>query len=163
MGEERESCTVHEGLRKLVQLLPQVTRGLRRSSGASEALEDCDLGPRHGSALSLLRERGSLTVGALASELGLTLATVSGVVADLDKVGFVQRRPDPADRRRTIVGLCPERQADVDAWLDGATAPIERALDKLSAEERAVFVKAMQYLQAELNPADGAPRGAVKP
>ena len=48
---------------------------------------------------------GPLTVSELASRLDLTLPTVSGVLADLDRAGLVDRQPDPADRRRTIVEL----------------------------------------------------------
>lgn len=147
-------CTVHEGVRKLVQLFPQVTRGLRRRADAPLEFND-GLGPRHNAALSLLREKGPLTVGRLAEEFGLNLATVSGVVADLERAGFVERSPDPADRRRTIVSLLSAREADIDKWLEGVSAPMLRALDKLSSQERATFVKAMQYLEAELNVAPG--------
>jgi DNA-binding MarR family transcriptional regulator len=148
-GVDAHDCTVHDGLRKLVQLLPQVTRGIRRRSRVEGV--DPGLGPRHGAALSLLREHGPLTVGRLATELGLNLATVSGVVADLERADFVERSPDPADRRRTIVSLVPGRSAVIDTWLDGVTAPLVRALDKLNSSERATFVKAMEYLEAELN------------
>jgi DNA-binding MarR family transcriptional regulator len=147
--DERE-CTVHEGLRNLVQLLPRVMRGLRRRSGERDVIDGVALGSRHGSALALLRE-DPLTVGTLASALGLNLATVSGLVADLEQVGFVARSADPADRRRIIVRVAPGHEKVVDAWLEGATAPIVRALSQLSSEERASFVKAMAFLDAELN------------
>ena len=143
-------CTVPDGLRKLMQLLPRVMRGMRRRLDEPLDLDGVPLGPRHGSALALLREE-DLTVGRLASALGLNLATVSGVVADLERVGFVERSVDPADRRRTIVGVAAGREGVVDAWLEGATAPIVRALNQLSPEERAIFIKAMGYLEAEFN------------
>ena len=149
-------CTVHQGMQKLVQLLPRVTRGLRRSTAELDAETDSGiggvtaLGPRHRSALILVREFDT-TVGALASALGLNLATASGLVADLERVGFVARSADPADRRRTIVSIAEERESLVDRWLAGATAPIVRALEHLSAEERSIFVKAMGFLDAELN------------
>jgi DNA-binding MarR family transcriptional regulator len=76
---------------------------------------------------------------------------VSGLVADLERVGFVERSADPADRRRIIVRVRPGHEAVVDAWLEGATAPLVRTLLQLSPRERAVFVKAMGYLDAELN------------
>ena len=64
------------------------------------------LSPRHVAALEHLRG-GDLTVGELAARLGLTMPTVSGVLADLDRAGFIERHPDPADRRRTIVAIIP--------------------------------------------------------
>jgi DNA-binding MarR family transcriptional regulator len=91
-----------------------------------------------------------MSVGEIAAQLGLTLATVSGIIADSERAGFVERRPDPEDRRRTIVSLVPAQRAAVGQWIDGAAAPMERTLDRLSPGERASFVKAMTYLAAEL-------------
>ena len=149
-GGSDAGCTVHEGLRRLVQLLPRVTRGLRRHPREPEFRHGGTLGPRHGSALSLVREQDS-TVGSLASGLDLTLATVSGLVADLERSGLVERVTDLEDRRRTIVRIPPGHQEVVDRWLEGTTAPLARALGKLSPEERAIFIKALGFLDAELN------------
>ncbi|MET3806292.1 DNA-binding MarR family transcriptional regulator [Nakamurella sp. UYEF19] len=147
---EAEGETLQECLRKLVQLLPQVTRGLRRRH-VPMGVQEAKLGPRHGVALSLLSEHGPLTVGRLASELGLTLPTVSGIIADVEQAGFVERSADPEDRRRTIVTLLPQHDKALSTWLDGATAPMARALDKLSPGERTTFLKGMTLLEAELN------------
>jgi DNA-binding MarR family transcriptional regulator len=72
-------------------------------------------------------------------------------VSDAERAGFVERAPDPDDRRRTIVSLVPDRRAAVSTWIDGASAPMERALDRLSPDERASFGKGMTFLEAELN------------
>jgi DNA-binding MarR family transcriptional regulator len=148
--------SLQDCLRKLVQLLPQVTRGVRRSQTPPTA-QGAKLGPRHGATLSLLNEHGALTVGQLATRLGLTLPTTSGIVADVEKAGFAQRAADPADRRRTIVSLVPQHNEALGVWLDGANAPMVRALDKLSPDERAALLKAMSFLQAELNDGPGQP------
>ena len=144
-GESLQDC-----LRHLVQLLPQVTRGMRRNQIPPTA-RGAKLGPRHGAALSLLSENGPLTVGQLAGRLELTLPTISGIVADVEKAGFVTRAADPTDRRRTIVSLIPAQTEAVSAWLDGSSAPMVRALDKLRPDERATLLKAMSFLQAELD------------
>lgn len=161
---EAETETLQECLRKLVQLLPQVTRGLRRRE-VPVGLQGTKLGPRHGVALALLREHGPLTVGRLAAELGLTLPTVSGIIADVEQAGFVERSADPQDRRRTIVTLVPDHGKAINTWLDGVTAPMARALDKLDPDERITFLKGMTLLEAELNegqeqppPCPGPPR-----
>jgi DNA-binding MarR family transcriptional regulator len=143
--------TFADCLRKLVQLFPQVSRGLRRRQLPAAAVDDAALGPRHSAALSLLRERGPMSVGRIASELGLTLATVSGIITDAERAGFVERSPDPGDRRRTIVSLVSTQSAAVNSWIDGASAPMRRVLDRLSPDERASFVKAMTLLEAELS------------
>ena len=157
-SHDSEACTVSEGLGKMVQLLPRIMRGMRRRPEEPMVLDGETLGQRHGSALSILREHET-TVGALAAELDLNLATVSGLVADLERVGFAERSADPADRRRTIVKITPCSEALVDAWLEGATAPIVRALQRLNPEERTIFIRAMGYLEEELNAARNAEPG----
>lgn len=147
---DAETETFQECLRKLVQLLPQITRGLRRHP-VPPGVQEGKLGPRHGVALSLLRAHGPLTIGQLARGLRLTLPTVSGIIAEVEQVGFVERSTDPRDRRRTIVTLLPQRSAAVATWLDDATAPLARALVKLSPDERVTFLKGMTLLDAELN------------
>jgi DNA-binding MarR family transcriptional regulator len=97
---------------------------------------------------------GPVTVGELASRLGLTLPTVSGVLADLDRAGFVDRHPDPADRRRTIAQIADSQKSLVSRWLDGAAGPLARVLDKLSPSEQQAFLKAMDLLEIELRNQD---------
>ena len=134
---------------RLMQLFPRVTRGMRLWQDRAAPPMTAPLGPRHVAALQQLRG-GQVTVSELAARLGLTLPTVSGVLADLDRAGFVERHPDPADRRRTIVAITPARGALIGEWLDGAASPIARVLDKLSLGEQEAFLKAMDLLETEL-------------
>ena len=147
---ESPGCTVHEGLRTLVHLLPRVMRGLRKTPAEMEPTAATNLGPRHRSALAFIAEDDT-SVGALAAALDLTLATASGLVADLEQAGFVERSTDPADRRRTIVRIPRDQKTCVESWLQGASAPLLRVLEKLSPSERSVLVKAVSYLDTELN------------
>jgi DNA-binding MarR family transcriptional regulator len=141
---------------RLMQLFPRVSRGMRRWQDRVAPSSRAPLGPRHVAALQQLRG-GAVTVGELASRLGLTLPTVSGVLADLDRAGFIDRRPDPADRRRTLVRIQAAQAGVVDQWLDGAASPLARVLDKLAPSEQAAFLKAMNMLEAELTADDAAP------
>ena len=134
---------------RLMQLFPRVSRGMRRWQDRSAPSTPAPLGPRHVAALEQLRG-GPVTVSELAARLGLTLPTVSGLLAELDRAGFIERHPDPADRRRTIVAITPDRSALIGEWLDGAASPIARVLDKLSPSEQEAFLKAMDLLETEL-------------
>ena len=139
---------------RLMQLFPRVTRGMRRwQDHAAPAPVPAPLSPRHVAALEQIRE-GPVTVGELASRLGLTLPTVSGVLADLDRAGMVERHPDPADRRRTIVRITPGKAALIGEWLDGAARPMARVLEKLTPAEQQAFLKAMDLLETELHSQD---------
>jgi DNA-binding MarR family transcriptional regulator len=134
---------------RLMQAFRRVSRGMRRWQDGSAPPSTAPLSPRHIAALEQLLA-APLTVGELASRLGLTLPTVSGVLADLDRAGFIERHPDPADRRRTIVQVIPAQAALIGEWLDGAARPLARVLDKLSPSEQEAFLKAMDLLETEL-------------
>lgn len=140
-------------MRRLMQLLPLVARGIKRSQDRSAPDTIAPLGPRHLAALEHLRE-GPLTVGALAAQLDLTLSTVSGVLADLDRAGYVVRNADADDRRRTIVQIAPEKATEIQQWLDCAAAPLARVIHQLSPAEQAAFLKVMDLLEAEMRSQD---------
>ena len=139
-----------------MRLFPRVMRGIRRYQDQAVAETGVPLSPRHVAALEHLRD-GPLSVGILADRLGVTLSTVSGVLADLDQAKLVERSADQADRRRTIVQIRPEARRAVEEWLDGASAPLARVLDRLDTDERAAFIKAMDMLEAEFRITDAAP------
>jgi len=126
---------------------------MRRWQDRAAPPSPAPLSPRHVAALEQLRG-GPVTVGELASRLGLTLPTVSGVLADLDRAGFVTRHADPADRRRTIAQIADGKKELVSQWLDGAAGPLARVLDKLSPSEQQAFLKAMDLLETELRSPD---------
>jgi DNA-binding MarR family transcriptional regulator len=149
MGDETDGGGHSALCLRLMQSLTRVTRGMRRWQSHAAPPVSASLGPRHVAALQQIRG-GPVTVSELAARLGLTLPTVSGVLADLGRAGFVERHPDPADRRRTIVAITPDKAAVIGDWLDGAASPIARVLDKLSPSEQEAFLKAMDLLEAEL-------------
>ena len=151
MGDETDGSGHSALCLRLMQSLTRVTRGMRRWQNHAAPPVSASLGPRHVAALQQIRG-GPLTVSELAARLGLTLPTVSGVLADLDRAGLVDRRADPADRRRTIAAIVPAQSALVGQWLDGAADPLARVLDKLAPSEQAAFLKAMDLLEAELRP-----------
>jgi DNA-binding MarR family transcriptional regulator len=138
---------------RLMQLLPRITRGMRRSQDRAAPETITPLGPRHVAALEHLRA-GPVTVGCLAGQLGLTMSTVSGVLADLDRAGYVERKADADDRRRTFVEIPEGKRAEIQQWLDGAARPMARVLDRLDPAERAAFLKAMDMLETELRDSD---------
>ena len=49
--------------------------------------------------------------------MGLTTGAVTRVIDRLEQAGYVRRVPDPADRRRVIVEVVPDKVAGVKATL----------------------------------------------
>ena len=84
----------------------------------------------------------------LARQVSLAHSTVSGIVDRLEKRGFVQRHPDPADGR--ISRIHPS--AEVAAFMRGQmpallTGPLETALRQTNATERERIAKALRRLR----------------
>ncbi len=149
MADRTGDCADSDLCLRLMRLFPRVIRGMRRWQDRAAPAMPQPLSPRHVAALEQLRG-GPVTVSELASRLGLTLSTVSGVLADLDRAGLVERSPDPGDRRRTIVQITPGQAGVISEWLDGAASPLARVLDKLAPGEQQAFLKAMNLLETEL-------------
>jgi DNA-binding MarR family transcriptional regulator len=71
---------------------------------------DENVSPAHLTALSLL-SRGKLRVVDLAEQLKITKQSASDLIRDLEAQGFVQRQPDPRDKRAAILHLTPAAEA----------------------------------------------------
>jgi DNA-binding MarR family transcriptional regulator len=68
--------------------------------------------------LEALIEMGASTAGRLADLTGLTSGAVTRVIDRLEQSGYVRRVPDPADRRRVIVEVVPDKVAAIQSTLD---------------------------------------------
>ncbi|HEX5825138.1 MAG TPA: MarR family transcriptional regulator [Candidatus Limnocylindrales bacterium] len=68
--------------------------------------------------LEALIEMGASTAGRLADLTGLTSGAVTRVIDRLEQSGYVRRTTDPADRRRVIVEVVPEKVAAIRSTLD---------------------------------------------
>jgi DNA-binding MarR family transcriptional regulator len=121
----------------------------RRFSGATvlfhhAVAERLGLGPSDHKCLDLLRERGPMTGSQLAAVTGLTTGAVTGVVARLERAGYLRRVPDPADRRRQWLVTVPERLADVQAVFDSLPPPGVPILEDFDAAELAVIARFLE-------------------
>ena len=72
--------------------------------------------------LEALIDMGASTAGRLSELTGLTSGAVTRVIDRLEQAGFVRRVPDPADRRRVIVEVVPDKVAAVQATLEPGRA-----------------------------------------
>ena len=89
--------------------------------------------------LSALRRAGTpyeLSPGQLVAETLVTSGTMTNRVDRLLARGFVEREPDPTDRRGVIVRLTPAGMAVVDAALSDLLAHEHELLAELGAAER---------------------------
>ena len=90
-------------------------------------------------ALEVLIDTGAATAGRLAELMGLTTGAVTRVIDRLEQAGYVRRIPDPADRRRVIVELIPEKMEAVEATMARYGEKSASELDRYSDAELAVI------------------------
>jgi DNA-binding MarR family transcriptional regulator len=153
-------------LSELQHRLRQVLRGLwSRRRPPAELAElvhgDPSLGRRHVAALAHVARTEGETVGGLARALGFSLPAASKLTTELESHGLVRRREDPADRRRTVVELDEATAKPVRAWLDRRDRPLRAALDALTPDERAAFLKGLGALADALMEESSC--GSVRP
>jgi DNA-binding MarR family transcriptional regulator len=67
--------------------------------------------------LEVLLDAGASTAGRLAELMGLSTGAMTRVVDRLEQAGYVRRTPDPADRRRVVVEVIPDRVRRVQGLL----------------------------------------------
>jgi DNA-binding MarR family transcriptional regulator len=85
-----------------------------------------------------------------------TMLSSGGMTKRLDRLvdaGFVERRPDPGDRRGTLVRLTTRGRKAIDAALVTHAANEERLLAALEPAERVTLDGLLRKLLASLSPA----------
>jgi DNA-binding MarR family transcriptional regulator len=83
-----------------------------------------DLRPQHGAVLAYLDAEGSRATD-LARRSGQHKQVVGKLIDELEALGYVERRPDPADRRAKLI-VPTERGLDQMGRSDAILASIER-------------------------------------
>jgi DNA-binding MarR family transcriptional regulator len=82
--------------------------GFAAKDQAMAAYEPTGLHPYHHAVLAVLDEGSRETQGAIADALGYDRGQLVGLLDELEERGLVERRRDPADRRRHLVRLTPD-------------------------------------------------------
>jgi DNA-binding MarR family transcriptional regulator len=135
------------------QILPLIDHLARLGRRAADSVSSGCLRPRHLIAIKVLGDHGPMTQHALGEALSLDPSNVVGVLNELEERGLIERRRDPADRRRHIVSLSSAGEGEL-ALSESQIGHIEANLLKaLSPAERAtlydLLVRAVGGVMAE--------------
>jgi DNA-binding MarR family transcriptional regulator len=121
---------VHEGLRSFTAYAVLFSHALAERLGLSATDSRC---------VDILNQHGPITAGRLAELTGLTSGAVTGIIDRLERARFVRRGKDPADRRRVIIQLVPERENEAFAYLASVPGRVDKLLARYDDKELAAI------------------------
>ncbi|MHA6795388.1 MarR family winged helix-turn-helix transcriptional regulator [Pseudonocardia bannensis] len=122
-----------------------VARQLRHQT--LRALAPWDITPSQARALGVLTRHGPMRLGALSEYLRIVPRSATEVVDALEKGRLVERRPDPDDRRATLVALT-SRGEKVAAGIRAArAAEAEEFFDRLDEADRTSLARILRILR----------------
>lgn len=117
--------------------------------------------------LDYLADVGSATAGQVAERTNLTTGAVTSMLRRLQQAGYVTAERDPADRRRVIVTLRPERVAELRRPYERFAERAGRLIEGYRVEDVMLLVRHFDRMQAmylaeldHLRGGDAAPRSA---
>lgn len=122
-----------------------VARRLRHQ--AKRTLEPWEINPGHARALAVLLRHGPLRLSALAEHLHIAPRSATEVVDGLEERGLIERRPDPADRRATLVAPTGEGRRVGEAIRAARAAEADRFFGELSDDDRADLARILRTLR----------------
>ena len=129
----------------LADAFRSVARALRETS--QETLAPWDINPSQFRALRVLNHHGALRLSDLSVRLHIAPRSATEVVDALEARGLVERRPDPRDRRATLVELTGQGSGVLGAIRAARGTEAERIFDRLSPADRDHLARILRDLQ----------------
>jgi MarR family transcriptional regulator, lower aerobic nicotinate degradation pathway regulator len=133
--------------------------GMEIKEAYREAFEAAGASPFHYSVLAVLEESPRETQATIADSLGYDRSWLVGLLDELEEKGLIERRRDPADRRRHVVTLLPAGKRQL-AELRAVSKDVEdKFLASLEPEQRANLHELLLQLTAHHDPRYGPGNG----
>ena len=104
-------------------------------------------GPGVLSALASIMDAGPIRLGDLAAREGVTPATLSRIVATLEKEKLLKRRTDPEDRRSAFVEITPSGRTMIAELREARGRALLDRLPPLIADQRAVLKTVVEAIE----------------
>ena len=130
----------------LAEAIRSVAHRLRRIS--VESLARWEVSPSQSRALRVVTRHGAIRLTELSEHLHIAPRSATEVVDDLQAKGLVERRPDPQDRRATLVAVTDHGIELGRAIRSAQDAETERLFDLLSATDRDHLARILRKLRA---------------
>jgi DNA-binding MarR family transcriptional regulator len=149
VSQDRDAADRPEsaGDESLSEAFWSVARQLRETS--QEALAPWDITPSHLRALRMISRHGTMRLSELSERLQIAPRSATEVVDALQSRGLAGRRPDPGDRRATLVEMTDHGASVLDAIRAARGTEAERLFDRLSPADRAHLARILRELRTD--------------
>ena len=94
--------------------------------------------------LRLLFLKGFSTPSELAKQTGLTSGAATAMLDRLEKAGLIERRPNPTDRRGTLIVPAPSSAQKVAAWFESARRAQDELISSYSEAELEIITEVFE-------------------
>lgn len=114
-------------------------------------------------ALVAIRKRGTARVSDVAAELQVDLSVASRQIATLVEAGLVERRPDPADGRASVLQATNDGGDALSRAFKGMTATLDDALADWAPDEIRALASGIERLTESVQAAEARRAGVPAP
>ncbi|MFN8412353.1 MAG: MarR family transcriptional regulator [Anaerolineales bacterium] len=101
--------------------------------------------------LRLLFQKGVATPSELSKFTGLTSGATTAMLDRLEKAELIERRPNPDDRRGTLVAPAPSSANKAAAWFESARKAQEELISSYSEDELEIIADVFERFAALWN------------
>ena len=122
-----------------------VARRLREMS--QESLAPWEITPAHLRALRVLKRHGPMRLSELSEHLQIVPRSTTQVADALESRGLIERRPDPGDRRATLVEVTGHGTEVLDEIRAARGTEAERVFGRLSKTDRTDLTRILRKLR----------------
>lgn len=129
---------------RLAELMPVVERSFAK--WAETQVGETGMSPARVRLLGTLHCQGSLTMGVLGDQLGVTARNITALVDGLERDGLVRRAPHPTDRRATMVELTTSGHETVERLLGPFLDSVAGVFRELEEADRHELVRLLEAL-----------------
>lgn len=139
---EKDKLKILIGLHKNVKELDRRTLDIARGYGLSFS---------QFMVLEALFSKGDLSIGQVRDMILSSVGTISLVVKNLEKMGYVKRKPDENDKRISILSLTDEGRSVIEKIIPENETMIYDYMKDLSEEETATLLSLLKKLGVNID------------
>ncbi len=138
----------------------------KRLSSGMDAYFQC-FGLSHGGYKTLMclfmtEEEGGLSPAMISELLGVTRATMTGVLDTLENHGWITRTPDPSDRRSLLIQITEAGRSKLDTILPLHYQNVSQCMSLLSDDEQRMLKILMKKFGQSLDALEECMKNQVK-